>query len=196
MNLINRVKAILLSPKTEWLVIATENQTLASLITSYVIPLSLVSAAATFIGYSFVWELASINWGIYHTVIILVGSILSAVVSSYVIDALAPSFGSEKNLNRSAQLVVYSSTPSLIGGILNIFPPLAIIGSLLGLYGLYIWYLGLGPIKKTPEDKRVGYLVVSIIVLIVVYIVIWYVLGLILLGALGLSAVAPLSPGV
>ena len=57
---------------------------------------------------------------------------------------------------------------------------LAIIGGLFGLYGIYLWYLGLGPMKKTPEDKKVVYLIVSILVMIVVFIVVGLVLGKIL----------------
>ena len=93
---------------------------------------------------------------------------------------LAPSFSSEKNINKSAQLVAYAYTPGMIGAFLNILPMLAILGGLFGLYGIYLWYLGLGPMKKTPEDKKVVYLIVSILVMIVVFIVVGLILGKIL----------------
>ena len=102
---------------------------------------------------------------------------------------MAPSFGSEKNLNRSAQFVGYSYTPSLVGAVLSIFPSVAWLGGLFGLYGIYLMYLGLGPVKKTPDDKRVVYLVVSIIVLVAVYVVI----GLILASVFGLDKLGKVS---
>lgn len=187
MNLFNRVKSILLTPKTEWEVIAGESQSMQSVIMSYIVPLSLIGSVATFIGYSFFWIFASIEWGLLYAISVLITNILSVLVATFVVDALAPSFGSEKNINKSAQLVGYCYTAALVGVMLNIVPVLGIVGSLLGLYGIYIWYLGLGPMKKTPEDKKAGYLIVSILVLIVVWYVIRLILFKILLSILGLS---------
>jgi hypothetical protein len=44
--------------------------------------------------------------------------------------------------------------------------------------------------KKTPEDKKAGYLIVSILVLIVVWYVIRLILFKILLSILGLSVLS------
>jgi hypothetical protein len=49
---------------------------------------------------------------------------------------------------------------------------------------------------KTPQDKVVGYLVVSIIVLIIVYAVIGAILSMIVLGIFGLSAVTSMATGM
>lgn len=186
MNLIERVKNILITPKTEWPKIAGEEQTLSSVITSYVLPLALVGAACTFIGYGFIgvdlgiFRMKGMDWGIKMAIIQIVSAIVGVIVTAFVVDALAPSFGSEKNINKSAQLVAYGYTAAFVGAFFNILPAIAIIGSLLGLYGIYLMYLGLGPLKKTPEDKKVVYLVVTILVLIVVYFVIGMILGSVL----------------
>jgi hypothetical protein len=186
MNLIQRVKNIILTPKTEWSAIAQEKQSMTTVITSYVIPLVLVGAVATFIGYGLIGinygliRMSGMGWGIRMAVIQVCSAIIGVIITAYAVDALAPSFGSEKNINKSAQLVAYGYTPAFIGAIFSIFPAIAIIGSLFSLYGIYLMYLGLGPIKKTPEDKRVVYLVVTIVVLIVVYAVIGIILGSIL----------------
>lgn len=186
MNLIERVKNIIVTPKTEWDKIAGEEQTLASVITTYVVPLALAGAVCTFIGYGFIgidygiFRMKGMDWGIKMAIIQIVSAIIGVIITSFVVDALAPSFGSEKNINRSAQLVAYGYTPAFIGSLLTIFPAIALIGSLFGLYGIYLMYLGLGPIKKTPEDKKVVYLVVTIIVLIVVYFIIGAILGSVL----------------
>ena len=196
MNLIERAKNIIITPKTEWEKIATEEQSLASVATSYVVPLVLVGAAATFIGYGLIGvsyfgvRVSSTEWGIKMAIIQLASALIGFVITSYVVDALAASFGSEKNINKSAQLVGYGYTPAMIGAIFNVFPAIALIGSLFGLYGIYLMYLGLGPIKKTPEDKKVVYLVVTILVLIVVYFVIGLVLRNILLTGMGPGSIS------
>jgi hypothetical protein len=186
MNLIERVKNVLITPKTEWSAINTESDTLSGIITKYVLPLAAVGAICTFIGYAFIGidlgflRMKGMDWGIKMAISNIVSAIISVVVTSFVVDALAPSFGSEKNINKSAQLVAYGYTPAFVGALLNVIPAIAMIGGLFGLYGIYLMYLGLGPLKKTPDDKKIIYLVVTIIVLIVVYLVIIAIMGAIL----------------
>jgi hypothetical protein len=183
MNLIERVKNVLITPKTEWSAINTESDTLSGIITKYVLPLAAVGAICTFIGYAFIGidlgflRMKGMDWGIKMAISNIVSAIISVVVTSFVVDALAPSFGSEKNINKSAQLVAYGYTPAFVGALLNVIPAIAMIGGLFGLYGIYLMYLGLGPLKKTPEDKKVIYLVVTIVVLIVVYLVVGSIMG-------------------
>ncbi|HVG14866.1 MAG TPA: Yip1 family protein, partial [Chitinophagaceae bacterium] len=128
-----------------------------------------------------------VNWGLYQALSVLIGAIVSVYVSAFVIDALAPSFGSEKNLPRSVQLVAYSFTPAWIGGMLSIFPPLAFLGGLFGLYGLYLLYMGMPRLKRTPADKQTTYFIVSLVVIIVVYLVIGWILSTLFMNIFGLS---------
>lgn len=51
MNTIERAKNIILSPKTEWKVIETEEITSSKLLTSYLLMLALIPAICGFIGY-------------------------------------------------------------------------------------------------------------------------------------------------
>lgn len=194
MNLIERAKNILMTPAKEWDVINGEEANVPGIITGYVLPLAGAAAVAAFIGYGFIGfnygfgiRLKGIDWGLYQGITVLVGALLSVFVSAFIIDALAPSFGSEKNMGKSVQLVAYSWTPGWVGGLLAIIPSLAMIGGLAGLYGLYLLYLGLPKLKKTPQDKQVSYFVVSLIVMIVVFIVIGFILTKILMSVFGLS---------
>jgi hypothetical protein len=178
MSLITRAKNILLTPATEWAVIASETETPQSLLTKYVIPMALIPAAAMFIGFGLIGVLGfgSIQWGLMMAIESVLGSILGYYISTFIIDALAPNFGSEKNIGRSAQLVAYSYTAVWVVGIFYILPRLYMLAMLAGLYGIYLIYLGIPAMKKTPEDKRIGYLLVSAVVIIVIT----YVLGLLL----------------
>ncbi len=194
MNIIDRVKNILITPQKEWDVINGEQPNTPGIITGYVLPLAGAAAVAAFIGYGLIGvnfgfgiRLKGMDWGLYQGLTVLLGALLSVFVSAFIIDALAPSFGSEKNMGKSVQLVAYSWTPAWIGGLLTILPSLAIIGSLAGLYGLYLLYLGLPKLKNTPQDKQVSYYVVSLIVMIVVFILIGLVVSKILISIFGLS---------
>jgi hypothetical protein len=196
MNLIERVKNIITNPKSEWGKIDTEGQSLSSVITTYVIPLALLGAAATFIGYGFIgidygfFRMKGMEWGIKMAVVQVISAVVGVIITAYVVDALAPSFSSTKNINKSAQLVAYGYTPAFIGALLNIFPSIGWLGSLFGLYGIYLMYLGLGPLKNTPEDKKVIYLVVTIVVLIAVYAILGILMGTVLGTRLSASSMS------
>jgi hypothetical protein len=194
MNLIERAKNILMTPAKEWDVVNGEEANVPGIITGYVVPLAGAAAVAAFIGYGLIGvsygfgvRIKGIDWGLYQGITVLAGALLSVFISALVIDALAPSFGSEKNMGKSVQLVAYSWTPGWVGGLFAIIPSLAIIGGLASLYGLYLLYLGLPKLKKTPQDKHVSYFVVSLVVMIVVFMVIGFILAKILMSVFGLS---------
>ncbi|MES1197846.1 MAG: Yip1 family protein [Chitinophagaceae bacterium] len=193
MNLIDRAKNILITPAKEWDVIKAEQPNTPGIITGYVLPLAGAAAVAAFIGYGLIginfgfFKIKGIDWGLYQALTVLISALLSVFVCSFIIDALAPSFGSEKNMGRSVQLVAYAFTPGWVGGLLSIVPALAIVGSLAGLYGLYLLYIGLPKLKNTPQDKQISYYVISLITMIVVFIVMGYVIGKVLISIFGLA---------
>ena len=178
MNLVDRAKNIMFSPQTEWDVIKTESWTVADLYTKYAVILAAIPAVAGIIGYSIFgisWEFisikvpfgTSITWAI--TTYIL--SLLGVVLIAFIADALAPSFGSTKDMAATTKAIVFAYTPAWVAGIFHIIPSLAIIAGLAGIYGLILMYMGLQKIKNVPQDKMVGYFVVIIVISIVVYIV-------------------------
>jgi hypothetical protein len=192
MNLIERVKNILVTPKTEWDVINGETPNTQSILVTYVVPLVSIGAIASFIGWGFIgksysygfgsWKMVGVGLGIRYAIIALVSGIASTLLTAFVIDALAPTFKSEKNFGRSFQLAAYSFTAGWVGAVFNILPSLAIIGSLCGIYGLYLMYLGLPKLKKTPPDQVTGYFVASLVTMIVASIVIGLILAAILIS--------------
>jgi hypothetical protein len=191
MNLIDRVKNILMTPKTEWEVINGETATPPSLLMGYVFPLAIISAAGSLLkGLLF----AGAHGFVYYIFMAIIGFLVQAVafyISVYIIDMLAPSFESEKDLNKSAQLVAYSGTPSYIAALFSFLPFLSILIGLAGwVYCIYVTYLGLGPIKKTPEDKKVVYMVISFIVMAGVYFVLMGILVAVFAAVMGLGAVS------
>ena len=175
-EIISRAKNILLKPKDEWKVIATETPEPKSLLLNYALPLALVPTIATFLGLVLFSRYIGIGWAVSSALVVLVSTLVTVYVCAFIIDALAPSFKSEKNFGRSLQLVIYSYTAVWVAGVLNIIPVLGVLSSIAGLYGIYLLYLGLADMKKTPEDNRIGYLVVSALVIIVVMVVIMMIL--------------------
>ncbi len=180
-SLIDRVKNILLTPKTEWPRIDAEPATVGSIFTSYVLILAAIGPIATLIGQqvfgmSFlgVTYKPPIGFTVATSVLTYALSLVSIYVLSLIIDALAPSFGGTKDPVKAFKVAAYSWTAAWIAGIFGIIPQLAIL-SILGLYSLYLLFLGLPVLMKSPQDKAVGYTVVTI----VIALVLWFVVGII-----------------
>ena len=191
MDIVNRAKNICLTPNTEWPVIAAEPTPPATLITEYVVPLAAIGAVAGFIGGSIVgtglgmfgsYRLPLVT-GLTLAVFTFVMAIVGCFVISLIINALAPTFGGQKDSNQALKVAVYSYTPAWIAGVLQILPLLGgLIGIIAGLYGLYLLYLGLPKLMKCPQDKAVGYTVVVVVCAIVVMVVVGSVGGMITAG--------------
>ena len=189
MNLVERAKNMIVSPKTEWEAVASEDPNIQQILMGYVLPLALIPTLATIIGWGAIGILGftSFTYGIALGLVQLINAFLSVLIAGFVIDALAGSFGSTKNMGRAVQLVAYSMTPIWVFGILNIIPAIGWLSFLLGLYALFLIYLGLTPLMKTPEDKKAVYMIVSIVILGAVYWIISIILTSILLAIFGLS---------
>lgn len=185
MNLVDRVKNILLQPKAEWEAIAAESTPTGELYTGYIMPLAAIGPAASIVGMS----LVGISMPFMGTFRVPLTSSIAQAVTSYVltlvgvfvialiIDALAPSFGGEKNQAQALKVAAYASTPSWVAGIVLILPMLGILSLLAALYGLYLLYLGLPLLMKAPPEKALGYTAVVVVVAIIVMAVIGGVSG-------------------
>jgi hypothetical protein len=103
---------------------------------------------------------------------------VSVYVFGFVINALAPNFGSTQSLPMAMKLAVYSMTPAWVAGIFHIIPALGILAILGSLYGIYVLYLGFNqPLMGTPKEKATGYLIVSVVVMIVLMVIVQVILG-------------------
>ena len=190
MDIVERTKNIIMTPKTEWLVIAAEEPNIAQIFKGYVLPLALITAISHAIGLGVMGRgmMSSFSLGIAMGLIQFIAAFVGVYLSAYAIAFLAPRFSSQPNMGRAVQLVAYSYTPAWVAGILSIIPALSLLVFVAGIYGLYLMYLGLPFTMKTPQDKITGYLAVSIIAVIVIYWIITLILTSMILSVFGLSA--------
>jgi hypothetical protein len=178
MDLVERVKAITLTPKTEWPVIARERGDPAYLFTNYVAILAAIPALCGFIGQSIIGTnlpfvgtfRVGIATGLASAVVRYLLAFATVFVVALIIDALASTFNAKKNQPNSLKLAVYSMTPAWLAGVFSLIPGLRALG-LLGLYGLYLLWVGLPPLMNAPEDKTVGYTAAVVVCAIVVTLV-------------------------
>jgi Yip1-like protein len=171
MSIQTRVIAILTKPADEWRKIAAESPTVEGLMREYAAPLAAIPAIAQFIGLIRFRIVAGFVYAVVSWVFALVGAWIAAVV----IERLAPTFQSKGSTEQALKLVVYSTTPIWIAGVLYLVPALAVLIILAALYAVYLFYLGLPPVMSTPSDKVIPYMVVSAVVIIIVSVVVGYI---------------------
>jgi hypothetical protein len=178
MNLVERVKQILLSPQTEWEVIDAESTTAAQLYTSYIAPLAAIGPLARLIGYS-VFGVGVPFMGTYRVpfgyaitsaIVTYIMTLITTYVLALIVDALAPTFNGKRSQIQALKLVAYSSTAIWVAGIFALIPSLWFL-TLLGIYSLYLLYLGMPILMKSPKDKAVGYTVVVVLVGVVLFMI-------------------------
>jgi len=168
MALVQRVQNICLKPKQEWEVIAGETTSTTDLLKNYALPLAAIGAVAGFIGLSFI----GMSFPFAYRVPMVTGLVSAAVglaiqlaavfVLGLIIDALAPKFGGEKNSAQALKVAVYSFTPGWAVSVVRILPSLGILAALASLYGIYVLYLGLPRLMKSPQETAVTYTLVVV----------------------------------
>jgi Yip1 domain len=156
MWLIERVKAIILSPRTEWPVIEQEPSTLGSLLIHYVAILAAIPEVAHFIGQSVIGGYAPIGPNLLRALVVYLVTFAMVYIIAGVIDLLAPRFGAKKNFPNAVKLSVYSHTPLWLAGIFLLVPGLSFL-LILGLYGFYLLLVGLPLLMGVPEDRALRY---------------------------------------
>jgi hypothetical protein len=153
MKLIERVKAILLTPRKEWPVIEQERATVSDLFLKYVAILAAIPEVAHLIGLSLIGaDRAPIVSLLLRAVIAYLVTWAMVYVIAIVINLLAPRFGGTRNFSNALKLSVYSHTPLWLAGIFLLIPGLNFL-LILGVYGLYLMWVGL-PVLMQVRDER------------------------------------------
>jgi hypothetical protein len=194
-SIIDRAKAIILTPKDEWAKIAAEGTPQGDILKGYVLPLAAIGPVAGFIGgqvfgygaLGFSYK-PGLVWSLSTAIITFVLSIVAVFVLTFIADQLAPKFGGVSNRAQAFKLVAYSYTASWLAGVFGLIPSLAFF-SILGFYSFYLLYAGALPLMKVPQDKAVGYTVVTVVCGAVLMIVTAFVTT----AVTGLFAAAPMS---
>jgi hypothetical protein len=177
-GLIDRAKSMILTPKTEWPVVAAESDSVQSVFLKYVVPIAAIGPVAMLIGsqvfgygaFGFTYRPSlgsALGSAITSYVLTLAGVFLVAFIANF----LSPKFGGKDSYASAFKWCAYAFTAAWVIGIVSLVPALSIL-TLLGLYSLYVLYLGASPMMGVPQDKAVGYTVVTVIATIVVYFVV------------------------
>ncbi|KQP44044.1 hypothetical protein ASF31_12475 [Brevundimonas sp. Leaf280] len=199
--LIARVKGILLQPKSEWLKIDGEFATTKSLFTRYAMILAAIGPVCSLLGGQLM-PIMGVKLSIVGAIVVALVSygmsLLGVFLLGLIINALAPNFGGTANKVQAMKLAVYSWTAAWLAGVFGLIPMLGIL-AILGLYSFYLLFVGLPILMKVPEDKKVGYFIVTVIAGVVMYFIISAIVGAISMSfvaaSVGMAGLAGMGAG-
>jgi hypothetical protein len=178
-----RVVGILSNPQTEWPAIAVESDTIQGLYTHYIIPLAAIGAVTLFLRFP---GIGMLTVALVQYIVQLAVPIICAVLIAW----LAPRFKSSGDNVQALKMVAYASTPAWVGAVARLVPFLyPLVALVAGLYAIYLFYLGLTSVMKTPDDQRVPFMLISAILVIVVFTAFSFSIAVMGIGtAIGLSS--------
>jgi hypothetical protein len=183
-KLIERVRNVLLSPKTEWPVIAQEQTDVAKLYTGYIMILAAIPAVFGFLN-SIVFSPLGIGLALGIMILTYAISLGLVFLIALIIDALAPSFGAQKSQIQALKTVAYAYTASWVAGVFLIIPFVGWIISLAGgIYALVQMYFALPHTMKSPPERTGGYFAVILVVSIVLTWILMAIVATITVGGM------------
>ena len=183
---LNRIKNILLTPKTEWVAIAAEPASIGRLYIGYLLPLT---AWAAFVSLVRVWLVGtrvpfeglvrtSLAGGLAMAAWTFVASFIGLFLVAWIVNVLAPTFGGTRNQTQALKVAAYSLTPAYAGSVLALSPILPTLLQIIVLgYGLYVLYLGLPVVMNAPKDRGLGYTATVVICTFLLGVVLSLIVG-------------------
>jgi hypothetical protein len=182
-GLIQRVRDILTQPSPTWGIIAAEPASIKSLYLGYVMPLAAIGPVAAAIG-TLIFGSTSFTEVILGAVLGYVLSLVMVYVLALLVDVLAPAFGGQRSMIQAFKLVAYANTAGWVAAVLNIVPAISILAIAGALYGLYLMFLGLPRLMKSPSAKSLPYMIVVAILNFIAALLVGFLVSLVLAPAL------------
>jgi len=170
-----RIKAIIANPSAEWEKIVAEPNDQNEIIINYLVPIVALGAITTFIGKASQGDI-SVYQGFMLAITYFISMIAGIYISAVIVSELEPGFNVEKDFGGTLKLIVYSATASMVASVIaNLHPGLSFIG-LFGLYSLYLFWIGMPRILDVAEDKKVGFVLISALIILAITFIINFIL--------------------
>jgi hypothetical protein len=165
-GIINRIKNILLTPKSEWPIIAAEPSSIGQLYIGYVVPLTAWATLMSLLRLTLIGTRlpfgslvrTPLAAGLGLAAWTFVGSFIGLFLVGLIVNLLAPTFGGTRYQTGALKVAAYSLTPAYMGSVLALSPVLpSLLQFIVLCYGLYVLYLGLPVVMRAPPDRALGY---------------------------------------
>jgi Yip1 domain len=164
-GLLERIKGLILTPKTQWPVIEAEPTTVGQLYTAHVMPLTAFAAVMSFVRMSVIGVSLPFGGtirtpfvsGLFSAMLTFVVGLIGVYLVGLIINMLAPSFGGQRDQRQALKTAAYALTPAWLGTALIFLPAGTLLQLCAGIYGIYVLYLGLPVMMRSQQSSSGGY---------------------------------------
>ena len=186
MDIVERARAVVLSPAAEWRRIEPESGDAGYLFTNYAAFLAAIPPICEFLRRGVLgWAGPHLrhlhHYGFFSS---LFGGIVRYFVTfavlyamAAIIDGLAPTFSASRNRESAMKLAVYSMTSVWLAGVFALIPGFGFLRLLALIYTVYVFWLGLPILMKPPADKTGPYTLAVVVSAIILSIVVSAIVG-------------------
>jgi hypothetical protein len=185
LDLVQRAKAMVLSPAAEWRTIERESGDAAYLFANYVAALAAIPPVCAFLRRHvlgtriphFHGHRGGFFSGLFGAFLHWLVAFVLIYALAAIIDGLAPTFGGQKNRENAMKLAVYSMTPVWLAGVFALIPGLNFLRFLALIYGIYVFWLGLPVLMRPTPDRTGQYALATVLCGVVLWAVIGAIVG-------------------
>ncbi|MCC6933265.1 MAG: YIP1 family protein [Deltaproteobacteria bacterium] len=137
----------------------------------YLLGAALISALVNFINSSIIGSSAfgmkvrnPFFGGLVHSIALYALSLLGIYIGACVVEWLAPKFNARTTRVQALNIIAFTFLPGALASVLTMLPFLSLVSLAVGIYGLYIAYLGFGIVGGVSEEKKLVFTASSFVV--------------------------------
>lgn len=186
-KLIHEIKELLLTPAKLFERLKQEQTSQSEITKTILFYVAAIPAIAGFIGrvvigYSgpyygfYAHSRVPLFSGLIWAIVLFVLTIIGVYIISLIVNGLSANFGGSRNELNAFKLTVYSFIPLLVLGLFSMIPALSGL-FILGLYGIYLFYIGVPILMEVPEEKALTFTVITSLLSIVITVLFYSIAG-------------------
>lgn len=182
---VHDIKNLLLRPVETFKALKTDSVSKSELTKSLLLYLAAIPAIAGFLGKVVIgtsvpfygYYRVSFFSGLWHAVLLFIFAVLGIYILSFITHKLSPKFGGIDDDLSAFKLIVMSYVPLFILGVSSLIPALSGL-YILGLYGIYLFYVGVPVMMECSEEKALPFTVVISLISIVLTVLFYRIAAL------------------
>lgn len=177
LDLVQRARAVVMSPAAEWRTIEGESGDPLYLFANYAAILAAIEPICALVRHALFEHRAGFFSSLFWAVVHYLFALAVVYAMALIIDSLAPTFSGRTNRESALKLSVYSMTPAWLAGVFALIPGLEFVPFFALLYSLYVFWLGLPVLMEPPPDRAVHYALAVLVCWIALMFVVSAIVG-------------------
>ncbi|NLA24031.1 MAG: hypothetical protein GX879_03605 [Bacteroidales bacterium] len=171
------IKLLMINPPKAWRQIRKQEQSFKDVFFKKVLLIIAVTTLCRFVGESLsTANTASFLYIFLDSFLFFVYNVLAFYVLSLILNAILPNYGSKKNIAKVSNLLIYSLTLYyFVISIASLFPSLLFL-YILPIYCFFILWYGVQQMLNLHEEGKLGYYIITVILMIGIYTIFYFVI--------------------